>query len=117
MDIRACVARSNRRREALSKLAKEHLVSPADLNSSGEDLAAYLAMPATIGRWTAVTYAPESEVVYLRADFKDRDNAMAHAEQFMEDDLYPAIPLAVVDLDTGEQFKAKLAAQWTREEI
>jgi hypothetical protein len=109
--------RSDRRRDALSKLAGEHLVDPADANSSGEDLTAYLASPATIRRWAAVMHAPETGIVYLRPDFKDRDAAMAYAVELMGDLLYPEFPLAVVDLDTGKQFKAELVAKWTREAV
>jgi hypothetical protein len=102
------------RKEALEKLAEEHCVSLAANTSAAEDLAEALGAPEKIKKWCAVT--EHDGVTYLYPDCDSAEEAKSRAEQHEGDTTFHETAVAVVDLDTGEQYSAEVGlVAWHKE--
>jgi hypothetical protein len=102
---------SSGRKVTLERLAERHEISTAEANSAGSELAKYLADPATIKRFVAVTRADDI-TIYAKAEFDTPEAARRYVDGLIEDLTFPELPLEIYDLDTGEQMVATLVAIW-----
>ena len=106
---------SDKRLEALIKLAEEHGISPRDQNTAGEDLAEQLASPKEIRRWAAVTRSEATRVTYVKT-YASRQWAQNEAASYIADGIWPEVPVEVVDLDTGASSEPTISVEWPGEE-
>ena len=102
------------RKEALERLAEEHGVSLLDNTSASEDLAEALEAPEEIKEWCAVT--EHDGIAYLYPDCESAETAKARAEEHQGGPTFHETPVAVVNLDTGEQYSAEVGiVAWHKE--
>lgn len=111
----------NPRQRALRALAEKHVT--ADHNTGAEDVAAYL--PGGFGPYKRdpkeaelpkrfVAHTCSAELHYLYADYDDLADAKQRATAFVGDTIYAESPVAVHDLDTGDEYRPKLDTPWIK---
>jgi hypothetical protein len=99
--------RSNRRAATLRKLAGDHGVDPQIRSTAGEALSFDLAS-GPVGAWSAVSYSPAGEEVYLYPHFETLAAAREFAECLLEDPSFAELPVEVISLDDGSRQIARL---------
>lgn len=96
-------AQSERRAAALAALMQEHRAEPDDYDAGEEeDVRPYLTGRRAPRRFVCVT--EHNDKPFFLPTFDDAETAQARAVEYMYDDLFAEIPVAVVDLDTGERY-------------
>lgn len=100
------------RATSLLCLAEIHDVDPARSAEGSLSLREYLGSPMKIREWVAVSWTPETGIVYLRPDFSDAATAQVVAERFVRSGIYLELPLKVVSLDSGVAIGCELEPRW-----
>jgi hypothetical protein len=86
----------------LREVIREHgIVTDTPGVSSTDDLAPYLSGDEPIRRWCAVTQG--GEFTYAYPECKSEDEARSLAECNAADSVWAESPVAIVDLDTGDE--------------
>lgn len=101
------------RRAAYRAVLEDHCIDPDDnRTSAGEDAKANLEA-SEMGRYCLVTCG---EVCHYAYPIETFEYAKEKAFENVEDDIYPELPVCIVDLDTGEKWRADWkSVPWVKE--
>lgn len=105
--------KQEQRRDRLAALLAEYQQVATDYDAGEEeDPRPYLSGETPCGRFVCVT-DHESKIFFLPT-FATAEIAMARAVEYVHDDIWPELPVAVVDLDTGRRYYPDFGAlPWT----
>lgn len=106
--------------EALDKLLTEFSQRVDDYDEGEEeDLRPYFNGSVFPLPWACITQNGTPGSYDYKTFFlllASREEAQARAEQFIEDDIFVELPIAVVNLDTGERWNARPATKWEKQQ-
>lgn len=96
------------RLDRFAALIAEYHQSPEDYDEGEEeDPRPYFTGEAELSRFVCVTvnYSSQGHAkFFFLPTFEERDAAELRAVEYAQDDIFEELPVAVVDLDTGEEF-------------
>jgi len=93
--------------EAFKVVCAHFGLGPDDPSSAGEDYAMVLSGEIPIERFVAITSA--GSCTYVKPAGGDVDCAKSTAVDYITNDLYAEMPVAVVDLDNGNTYRPEWA--------
>lgn len=90
------------RRTAYAEVCKRFAINPKDPSTTaGEDAGLVLSGDEPCERYCVVTR--NSDITYAYADDKSIEDAHTHAIRNVDDSIFAEIPVAIIDLHTGEE--------------
>lgn len=91
------------RRQRLVQILADHHADPEDYDHEvEEDVRPYISGDSLCEQFLCITLHDDKP--YFLPDFGNRDGAELRAVEYINDDLFSEIPLAVVDLDSGKEW-------------
>lgn len=91
-------------REAYAKVCERFAINPKDTSTAaGEDAGLILSGDEPCERYCVVTR--NSDITYAYADDKTTEDARSHAIRNVDDSIFAEIPVAIIDLQTGEEMR------------
>lgn len=103
----------NARVDKYKTILAEFGIDPTDDSySGGEDAGLHLSGESPIERFCVVTR--HESFVYAKAIWPDLESAQAAAVEYIADDTFFEVPVAIIDLDTGERFAPVMEIPWKR---